>query len=170
MTLLFLLNPLESISWKPGSTISPFECPRLPPQSSGFIVVPYSVSSASSIFREQNDLPTHAARNHTIWTGAPWWPLLESRRTVWIVPELHGNPVGWRTSIHEQLFVTTSLGAVWFSISTWWDGPLQQGWLPQSQKHDVVTPILKRDWARMAFPVSGLSPISLFYLKSSSAW
>ena len=59
----------------------------------------YSVSSTSSIFQEQNDPPTRATRNHTIRTGAPWWPLLVSRHTVWIVSELHGSPVAsqsWR--------------------------------------------------------------------------
>ena len=73
----------------------------------------YSFSSASSIFREQNDLPTRAARNHTIWTGALWWPPLGSRHTVWIVSELHGNPVGWRTSIQEQLCVSYNIAWCW---------------------------------------------------------
>ena len=52
-------------------------------------------------------------RNHTIWTGALWWPLLGSCHTVWIVSELHGNPVGWRTSIHEQLCVTYNIAWCW---------------------------------------------------------
>ena len=77
-----------------------------------------SPHATSSIFREQNDLPTRAARNHTIqWTGALWWLILGSRHTVRFVSELHGNPVGWRTSIQEQLCVTYNIAWCWLILN-----------------------------------------------------
>ena len=129
----------------------------------------YSVLSTSSIFRERNDLPTRAARNHTIWTGAPWWPLLGSRHTLWIVLKLHGNPVGWRTSIHfvwqhrmmlvDFQFPRDETG---HSSKVGHHNPRSMLWSLQYWK--------RWDWTRMTLIVSGLSPISLFYQKSSSVW
>ena len=123
MTFLTLLNPLESISWKPGSTIPPFEWSRFPPQFSGFIVIPHrdilsprphrSFGSKPISQLAQHGIIRFQSGFHSCHSGALWWPLLGSRHTVWIVSELHGNPVGWRTSIQEQLCVTYNIAWCW---------------------------------------------------------